>query len=72
MAYFFYGGKLYYSLLELTRELGLSYEGVRYALRPYGTKKDYMRFLHENPEFINMLIDRYKAKENNNEQKRVR
>lgn len=62
MAYFFYAGKLYYSLLELTRDLGLSYEGVRYALRPYGTKKEYMRFLHENPDFIAMLINRYAKK----------
>lgn len=62
MGYFYFDGKLYYSLMEFTRELNLSYEGVRYALRQYGTKREYMRYLHENPEFINMLVDRYKIK----------
>lgn len=62
MGYFYFEGKLYHSLMDFSRDYGLSYEGLRYALRPYGAKRQYMAYLDANPQTVKYLIDRYGKK----------
>lgn len=63
MGYFYYEGKLYYRLMDFARDYSLSYEGLRYALRSYGGKRQYMEFLDSNPHTVKYLIERYRIKE---------
>jgi hypothetical protein len=63
LPYFYHNSKIYWNLSSFCRDNDLIYEGVRYFARKFGTKDLFMKHLHENNEVIDLLIQRYKKKE---------
>jgi hypothetical protein len=63
LPYFYYNSKIYWNLSSFCRDNDLIYEGVRYFARKFGTKDLFMKHLHENNEVIDLLIQRYKKKD---------
>ena len=63
MPYFYHNSKIYWNLSSFCRDNNLIYEGVRYFARKFGTKDLFMKHLHENNEVIDLLIQRYKKKD---------
>ncbi len=62
MGYFYYHNVLYFSLHSFAIDYNLSYDSLRYQMRKMG-KNEYLKHLNDHPEVIEVLIQRYKKKE---------
>jgi len=63
MSFFYYNKILYYNLRQFCLDYDLAYDSLRYNMRKYGSKDKFLDYLHQNPEVIEVLIQRYRRKD---------
>ena len=62
-SYFFYESRIYYNLRQFCLDYDLAYDSLRYNMRKFGSKDKFLDYLHQNPEVIEVLIQRYRRKD---------
>jgi len=60
MSFFYYNKILYYNLRQFCLDYDLAYDSLRYNMRKFGTKDKFLDYLNQNPEVIEVLIQRYR------------
>lgn len=60
MSFFYYKKILYYNLRQFCLDYDLAYDSLRYNMRKYGSRDKFLDYLHQNPEVIDVLIQRYR------------
>jgi acetate kinase len=63
MEFFKYDSKFYFNIRKFCFDYNLKYDSVRYHMRKYGSKENFMKYLNQNPDTIIALIDRYTIRE---------
>ena len=63
MSFFYYNKILYYNLRQFCLDYDLAYDSLRYNMRKYGSRDKFLDYLHQNPEVIEVLIQRYRRKD---------
>ena len=59
-SYFFYQSRIYYNIHQFCLDYSLNYDSLRYNMRKFGSKDKFLDYLHQNPEVIDVLIQRYR------------
>ena len=63
MEFFKYNNKYYYNIRQFCIDYNLIYDSLRYHMRKYGSKGNFMMHLNQNPETVVALIDIYTKKD---------